>query len=305
MFRYSGYGRRHGFVDTGEDQGGPPAPMMPSYHRWLSEGGGGEFAPAPPSAAALFNVRNRYNALWLFCDLECTGLDPTAPNFGVLEIAACVVNNGMSVIDSFHVVVHQPPHVIAAASKWCKKHFCSRAEGGNDLFAQCEASAITEEAAGTLLEAFIMRHAKPRRRNHDDTEEEGARKRQLFQTVAFQTIDDEMATHADGPPAAAADAVEPPPTGGPPPEEPGVYRLFLAGNSVYFDRNVLLTKYPYLARTIGHKTIELSSLLEICRRWRPDLLRSLPPAQDTHRALVDVMESVALLGWFWRAFICV
>ncbi|KAG5186463.1 ribonuclease H-like domain-containing protein [Tribonema minus] len=233
-------------------------------------------------------MNNKYAAIWLFLDIECTQLDYQAHNFGILEIAAAIVDNSMEVIDTFHVIVNQPAHIIAAASKWCKKRFCSRLEGGNDLFAQCDASIITEAQAGFMLEQFIMKHAKERHMQPDEAEQ----KRRFFQAAELETIDAAIETETSE--AFIEKDVEK--------TQGGIshFRVMLAGCSVYFDRAVLLHIYPRLRNLIGHKTIELSSLLEIARKWRPDILATLPPAQDAHRALIDVLESVSLLRWFWR-----
>jgi oligoribonuclease (3'-5' exoribonuclease) len=242
-------------------------------------------------------MNNRYNAMWIFCDLECTSLDYQSPFFGILEIAAAVVDNSMQVVDTFHVIVNQPARTIASASKWCKKHFCSRLDGGNDLFAQCEASTITEGVAGHMLEEFILKHAKKRHPQPDGDAE--ASKRSFFKKTELQPIDTAIEMDAD------MNTLTVEQQGNKSANQAGVehYRTMLAGCSVYFDRAVLLYRFPHLKHLIGHKTIELSSLLEIGRRWRPDLLGSLPPTQETHRALVDVLESVSLLKWFWRSII--
>lgn len=291
-FNPSVYGRPHGFVyPPDENQQFVQAPDN-AYHRWLNTPTQTPFIPADATSATMshvFSTNNKYAATWLFLDLECTQLDYQARDFGILEIAAAIVDNSMEVVDTFHVIINQPFQVIAASSKWCKKRFCSRLDGGNDLFAQCAASVITEEQAGKMLEEFILKHAKQRHIQPDEAEQ----KRQFFQKAELEPIEtaieveDAITTDKD---TVKAGGIE-------------FYRVMLAGCSVYFDRAVLLHKFPHLKNLIGHKTIELSSLLEIARKWRPDLLSSLPPARDAHRALVDVLESVALLRWFWRFII--
>jgi oligoribonuclease (3'-5' exoribonuclease) len=316
-FLNSGYGRARGLIPPASGESAPlphfqmqgdgfiaQQPMQScknqAYHRWLSAPSAMNEMMPPPNMMQVFNPNNRYNALWMFLDLECTSLDHSSPDFGILEIAATVVDDCMTVMDTFHVIVNQPPNVILNASKWCKAKFCSRSEGGNDLFAQCELSSITQADAGNMLEGFILKHAKKRHStNHESASE--AEKRSLFRSAEFDSIDTVIADvetpeekrdrggMRDGSHSNAGGMEH--------------YRIMLAGCSVYFDRSALLHNFPQLRKLIGHKTIELSSLLEIGRRWRPDILRSLPPTQECHRALVDVMESVALLKWFWRSFL--
>lgn len=232
----------------------------------------------------------RYNAQWLWLDLECSGLEPTAANFGILEIAAAITNEDLNIIETFHVVVHQPQHILNTASRWCIGHFGSRSGGGNDLFEQSRASAITEAVAGEMLEAFIVKHAKMRRVKVSDAMcvPTTAAKRDLFKVSTFGDV-----TLADEEPKPAPRA-----SGGG--QQHDFYRVMLAGCSCYFDRAVILARFPNLRKYVAHKIIDTTSVLEIARRWRPDVLQALPPAASGHRALPDVLESIALMVWFMR-----
>jgi oligoribonuclease (3'-5' exoribonuclease) len=192
------YSRPHGFL---------PPPPQDDYNRWLGEGVQHQqnqqyFARMDmcPSADMrnVLPTTNRYNALWVFVDLETTNLDPTVSNFGILEIAAGVVDDSMAIIDTFHVVVHQPRHIINGSSRWCKQHFGSRLDGGNDLFSQCEASTISEAEAGNMLHAFILKHAKERCPETNTSEN---MRRKYFQAAEFVPVEQ-----------AVEEAVLPPPT---------------------------------------------------------------------------------------------
>lgn len=297
MFPYttSDFARPTGYLNQQPFQHPPPQQTSHEYNRWLGSSGDYrdyEAAPqdvfmghtSPSDLSHIFNANNKYNATWVFLDLECTQLEPTANNFGILEIAASVVDDSLRIVDEFHVIIHQPRYIINASSKWCKERFTTRQEDGNELFAQCDASIITEEQAGRMLEQFIQKHAKKR-------------KSAVMDPIQQMRLDldkgrDDTATER----GAAARQYNG--SGG-----NEYYRVMLCGCSVYFDRSVLFTKYPYLKHLISHKTIELSSLLELSRRWRPDLLKSLPPSGETHRAKIDMLESVSLLTWFFRSFI--
>ena len=255
------------------------------------------YAFAPAELMGFDDFPRRYDSVWLWCDIECTGLDPTAPNFGILEIAAAVTGDDLTVRDTFHVIVNQPPRVLASASRWCLEHFGPRHVGGNDLFEQSRASVINETDAGTLLEAFIMKHAKPRKGRAAEASEDqdSLNKRNMFRAAEFGDVMDEAAgvdkpNARTGGDAAAIRA-------GSRYQQHDVFRVMFAGCSCYFDRGVVLAKYPNLRKYIAHKTIDTTSLLEVARRWRPDLLRSLPAPQKAHRALPDVLESICLLRW--------
>ena len=78
------------------------------------------------------------------------------------------------------------------------------------------------------------------------------------------------------------------------------HRLLLAGNSVNFDRDVLLTTYPFLHRYIHHKLIDTTTILETVRKLKPDALVFLQNPQSQHRAMVDIHESIEIMRWYSR-----
>ena len=213
-----------------------------------------------------------YNSVWLWIDIETTGLDPRAENFGILEIAAVITDCDLHVRDRLHVVIRQEDRVLNSSSNWCKSHFKSRSEGGNDLFQQCKASTITESEAGKMLGEFITKHAARRKPQTNERRD-----------VLLSTTGDTEMIH-DSDPQSSYD----------------YYRVICAGTSVYFDRNVLLLRFPYLKHLIGHKTVDITSLLEVTRRWRPDIAIRVPRPDGVHRALQDITSSIQLAKFIWR-----
>jgi oligoribonuclease len=200
---------------------------------------------------------SNYSAVWVWIDIETSGLDPHAQNFGILEIAAVVTDNDMQHIAELHLIIHHDEHIFSSASAWCKQHFASRLQGGNGLFDLCRSSTIDQVSAGVQLQEFIRKHATPRQRYKLDNT-------------------------TDGNP------------------QDSIYRVMLAGSSVYFDRQVLLAIYPTLIHYINHKVIDVTSLLETIRRFKPSALRFLQPVKNSHRAMVDILESIALMRWYFR-----
>jgi oligoribonuclease (3'-5' exoribonuclease) len=249
----------------------------------------------PNDMSNIFNYSNSYSAVWIWLDIETSGLDPTSANFGILEIAAVVTDTDLTVIDTFHVIVHQYENVLSSASKWCQEHFCARHFGGNDLFDQCRNSAVTEKHAGEMLRQFIIKHSVSRSKKHFDDENDP--KRNLFQTAEFNN---NFVDHDDHTASSVTSTTKKKINNSPANPQTDVYRVMLAGCSVYFDRSVLLHRYPYLGSLVGHKTIDMSSVLEIARRFRPDLLGSLQNPQRSHRALQDVFESLNVMKWFFQ-----
>ena len=71
----------------------------------------------------------------------------------------------------------------------------------------------------------------------------------------------------------------------------------LCGSSVHFDRAFLREWMPQLNSFFHYRIVDVSVLLELARRWRPELKREseLPKA---HRALPDIERSIDLLRYY-------
>ncbi|HEX9467330.1 MAG TPA: oligoribonuclease [Acidimicrobiia bacterium] len=78
--------------------------------------------------------------------------------------------------------------------------------------------------------------------------------------------------------------------------EPGVAPL--CGNSIGVDRRFLDQQLPELDRYLHYRSIDVSSFKELCRRWYPEIYRNRPAKAETHRALADVLESIAELRYY-------
>jgi oligoribonuclease len=72
----------------------------------------------------------------------------------------------------------------------------------------------------------------------------------------------------------------------------------LCGNSIGVDRRFLHSQLPALDEYLHYRSIDVSSLKELCRRWYPDVYRVRPAKKETHRALDDVLESIAELRYY-------
>jgi len=78
--------------------------------------------------------------------------------------------------------------------------------------------------------------------------------------------------------------------------EPGVAPM--CGNSIGVDRRFLHSQLPTLDEYLHYRSIDVSSFKELCRRWYPQAYRKRPSKNETHRALDDVLESIAELGYY-------
>lgn len=75
----------------------------------------------------------------------------------------------------------------------------------------------------------------------------------------------------------------------------------LCGNTVWQDRRFLKRYMPVLEDWLHYRIVDVSSVKELARRWRPDLVDRLTK-QNTHRALDDIRESIAELRHYRDTF---
>jgi len=69
----------------------------------------------------------------------------------------------------------------------------------------------------------------------------------------------------------------------------------LCGNSIGTDRRFLAAYLPEIEEHLHYRSVDVSSLKELIRRWHPDVLAQRGWKQGAHRALDDIRESVAEL----------
>jgi len=79
---------------------------------------------------------------------------------------------------------------------------------------------------------------------------------------------------------------------------PEAGRAPMCGNSIGMDRRFLDRYLPELDRYLHYRSIDVSSLKELCRRWYPEIYRKRPSKSEQHRALGDIVESVHELRYY-------
>jgi len=72
----------------------------------------------------------------------------------------------------------------------------------------------------------------------------------------------------------------------------------LCGNSIGTDRRFLAAHLPEVEEFLHYRSIDVSSIKELCRRWYPDVLAQAPTKAETHRAMDDIRESIAELAYY-------
>jgi oligoribonuclease len=76
----------------------------------------------------------------------------------------------------------------------------------------------------------------------------------------------------------------------------------MSGNSICQDRRFLARWMPELESFFHYRNLDVSTLKELCRRWRPELLKGVPK-EGKHEALADVLESIQELRYYRDHFI--
>jgi oligoribonuclease len=78
--------------------------------------------------------------------------------------------------------------------------------------------------------------------------------------------------------------------------EPGTVPL--CGNSIGTDRRFLAVWLPEVDGYLHYRSVDVSTIKELARRWYPDLYLNGPKKVGSHRALGDVRESIDELRYY-------
>ena len=76
----------------------------------------------------------------------------------------------------------------------------------------------------------------------------------------------------------------------------------ICGNSIGQDRRFLFKYMPELESYFHYRYLDVSTLKELARRWKPEVLDGFTK-QGTHQAMDDIRESVAELAYYRENFI--
>jgi oligoribonuclease len=71
----------------------------------------------------------------------------------------------------------------------------------------------------------------------------------------------------------------------------------MCGNSICQDRRFLARYMPALERHFHYRNLDVSTLKELARRWRPQIMAGLVK-QGAHLALADIHESITELRYY-------
>ena len=76
----------------------------------------------------------------------------------------------------------------------------------------------------------------------------------------------------------------------------------MCGNSIGQDRRFLVRYMPELAAFFHYRNLDVSTLKELVRRWKPELINGFAK-KGSHLALDDIYDSIAELSYYRTTFI--
>lgn len=75
-------------------------------------------------------------------------------------------------------------------------------------------------------------------------------------------------------------------------------RPLVAGNTIGMDRRFIAKYMPTLEERLHYRSIDVSTIKELSRRWYPSSYYASPEKRGGHRALADIAESIQELSYF-------
>ena len=75
----------------------------------------------------------------------------------------------------------------------------------------------------------------------------------------------------------------------------------LAGNTIGTDRAFLAKYMPRVDGHLHYRSVDVSSIKELSRRWFPRVYFNAPAKDGGHRALADILESIRELQYYRKA----
>lgn len=75
-------------------------------------------------------------------------------------------------------------------------------------------------------------------------------------------------------------------------------RPIVAGNTIGMDRRFIAKYLPRLEERLHYRSIDVSTIKELSRRWYPAAYFGAPEKRGGHRALADIAESIQELAFF-------
>jgi oligoribonuclease len=77
----------------------------------------------------------------------------------------------------------------------------------------------------------------------------------------------------------------------------------LCGNSIGTDRRFLAEFLPNIENFLHYRSVDVSTLKELAKRWNPAIITKAPPKAGGHRAMDDIVESLNELRYYRETFL--
>jgi oligoribonuclease len=81
-------------------------------------------------------------------------------------------------------------------------------------------------------------------------------------------------------------------------------KLYIAGNSVHFDKKFIDKYLPTLSSRLSHKIVDISSIGLLCKNFADLLYTRRPLKKYDHTALSDILESIEEYKYYKTYFLC-
>ncbi|CAO1652434.1 oligoribonuclease [Salinibacterium sp. NG22] len=75
----------------------------------------------------------------------------------------------------------------------------------------------------------------------------------------------------------------------------------MAGNTIGTDRTFLAKYMPRVDTHLHYRSVDVSSIKELSKRWFPRVYFNAPDKNGGHRALADILESIRELDYYRKA----
>lgn len=76
----------------------------------------------------------------------------------------------------------------------------------------------------------------------------------------------------------------------------------MCGNTICQDRRFMARCMPQLEAYFHYRNLDVSTLKELCKRWRPDIAKGVVK-KGKHEALADILESIEELRYYREHFL--
>ena len=78
----------------------------------------------------------------------------------------------------------------------------------------------------------------------------------------------------------------------------------MCGNSICQDRRFLARWMPRLESHFHYRNLDVSTLKELVRRWKPELLKGFTK-EGRHEAMADILESIEELKFYRKSYMTI